>query len=601
MNAKVADPLIGQMLHGRYLVQSRVARGGMATVYAGHDTKLDRTVALKVMHAALAADEEFVQRFIGEAKHAAALSHPNVVAMYDQGTDGGHVFLAMEYVPGRTLRDLLNERGRLGPRKALEIMRPVLAALGAAHRAGLVHRDVKPENVLLAADGQVKVADFGLARAESASRQTKTGMLIGTMGYLAPEQVLSGAADSRTDVYAAGIMLFELLTGHQPYQAGTPLAVAYMHVNETVPQPSSVIRGLPPQLDALVAGATDRDPARRPADADHFHAAATEVHRTLPPHIDAMLAAVAPAPPASSVRSEGSFPEGATQHLRAHAGAAASGRHGPTHTMAIPHTEVAPPTLRDRLSRPPGLYGLLAAGVVAVLLLGGLVWTATAGNTSRVPKLVGLSEEDARVQAGKLGLKVKIGPSRYDNVPKDKVAEVQPGAGTEVKKGTLLTLILSKGRRPVVVPDVRNRPLDQAKQRLRQAGFQPGEQLQRGSATVPPGYVITTSPPAGKKQSPDEPVTIVVSSGMKMPDLTNLRADQAAQKLAMLGLKVHWRRQDPVNGQQPNTVVGQIPPAGQPVSRGDDVQVTVTKGHGDRCLVFNLLCERHHKGKGGNG
>jgi serine/threonine protein kinase len=197
MDTTVADPLVGQVLDGRYRVQARIAQGGMATVYVGHDQKLDRTVALKVMHPNLAGDEDFVRRFIGEAKHAAALSHPSVVAMYDQGTDKGHVFLAMEYVPGRTLRDLLTERTRLGPRQALELIQPVLAALGAAHRAGLVHRDVKPENVLLNADGRVKVADFGLARAESASKQTKTGMLIGTVAYLAPEQVISGDADAR--------------------------------------------------------------------------------------------------------------------------------------------------------------------------------------------------------------------------------------------------------------------------------------------------------------------------------------------------------------------------------------------------------------------
>ena len=215
MDATAVDPLVGQVLDERYRIESKVARGGMATVYVGRDLRLNRTIALKVMHAHLAQDEQFVRRFMGEAKAAAALSHPNVVAVYDQGTDKGHVFLAMEHVPGRTLRDLLNERGRLGPHEALGLLQPILAALGAAHRAGLIHRDVKPENVLLTADGQVKVADFGLARAETSSKQTKTGMIIGTVGYLAPEQVLTGDADARTDVYAAGIMLFELVTGGQ--------------------------------------------------------------------------------------------------------------------------------------------------------------------------------------------------------------------------------------------------------------------------------------------------------------------------------------------------------------------------------------------------
>jgi eukaryotic-like serine/threonine-protein kinase len=568
MDTTVADPLLGQVLDGRYLVRSRIARGGMATVYHGHDKKLDRPVALKVMHANLASDEDFVRRFIGEAKHAAALSHPNVVAVYDQGTDKGHVFLAMEYVPGRNLRDLLNERGRLGPREALQVMQPVLAALSGAHRAGLVHRDVKPENVLLTADGLVKVADFGLARAESASKQTKTGMIIGTVAYLAPEQVISGDADARTDVYAAGIMLFELLTGRQPHQGGTPLAVAYKHVNETVPLPSSVIAGLPPQLDALVATATSHDPARRPSDAGHFQAAAGEVYRTLPPDIDAMLAAVSPSAAA---------PQHATQALGAG-------------TMAIPREQLAPPpTLRHRLTTPPGLYALVAAGVVALLLLGGLVWFQTVGNTERVPKLVGLSEEDARVQAGKVGLKVKRGPTRFDDtVPKDRVAEVQPAVGTKVKKGTLLTLVISAGKRPVPVPDVHNLTLAEAKQRLQEHGLRPGDEVQQSSATVPRGLVIRTKPPAGDAQSPDDPVTIVVSSGIKMPNLVHMKRAQAQQTLDKLGLSPQWQEQDAAPGQVPDTVIAQNPPPGQPIERGAVVQITVTKR---QCKPFDILCQ----------
>jgi eukaryotic-like serine/threonine-protein kinase len=595
MDTTVADPLVGQVLDGRYRVQARIARGGMATVYVGHDTKLDRTVALKVMHTNLANDEEFVRRFIAEAKHAAALSHPSIVAVYDQGTDKGHVFLAMEYVPGRTLRALLTERGRLGPRQALEIMQPVLAALGAAHRGGLVHRDVKPENVLLNADGRIKVADFGLARAETASKQTKTGMIIGTVGYLAPEQVISGDADSRTDVYAAGIMLFELLTGRQPHQGGTPLAVAYKHVNEVVPLPSSVIPGMPPQLDALVASATNRDPARRPSDAVHFHAAAGEVYRTLPPDIDESLANITPVTQPVNSRAAAALPDGSTQALGVQSGTQMFGPH--TMSISTGEPEAAPRRgLRDRLLVPPGLYGLIAAGVVCVLLLGGLVWAVTAGSTERVPKLVGLSEEQARVQAEKLGLKVKRGSSRYDEkVPKDMVADVDPKVGTEVKKGALLTLVFSKGKKPVDVPDVRNLPLDQAKQRLQGKGLQPGDEEQAFSSTVPRGYVIRTKPAAGASQSPEEPVTLVVSSGMQMPNLVNERRDEAAQQLSKLGLNVQWQEQDPQPGQPENIVIGQNPPPGQPVSRGQSVQITVTKG---QCQWWNPFCKDNDGGQG---
>jgi serine/threonine-protein kinase len=271
----------------------------MATVYLGTDTRLDRTVALKIMHAELANDEDFVRRFVGEARSVAQLSHPNVVTVYDQGADGHILYLAMEYVPGRTLRDLLNSRGRLSPREALDIMAGVLGGLAAAHDAGIAHRDVKPENVLLNDSGAVKVADFGLARLLAGVSQTKSGMIIGTAAYLAPEQVAGGVADARTDVYAAGVMLFELLTGRQPHTGDTPLAVAYKHVNEVVPPPSSAVPGLPPALDALVALATSRDPGLRPGDAGQFLGAVTGVRHGLPPDGTPVPAADGlPVPPA---------------------------------------------------------------------------------------------------------------------------------------------------------------------------------------------------------------------------------------------------------------------------------------------------------------
>jgi eukaryotic-like serine/threonine-protein kinase len=272
---------MGQLLGGRYHVGSRIARGGMATVYLGTDTRLDRVVALKIAHPEVSDDAEFVRRFIGEARSAARLSSPNVVAVYDQASEGRLHYIAMEYVPGRTLRDLLTERGRLEPREALDIMTGVLAGLAAAHQAGFCHRDVKPENVLLTTSGVVKVADFGLARAMAGGAQTKGGMIIGTAGYLAPEQVSGGLSDARTDVYAAGIMLFELLTGRQPHTGASPLAVAYKHVNEVVPAPSSLLPGLSPALDALVAMTTSRDPELRPANAGQFQRAIEEVRKRI--------------------------------------------------------------------------------------------------------------------------------------------------------------------------------------------------------------------------------------------------------------------------------------------------------------------------------
>ena len=238
MDDTLADPLVGRMLDGRYAVTARIAHGGMATVYLAMDTRLEREVALKVMHAELARDDDFVRRFIGEAKSVARLSHQNVVAVFDQGADGRFLYLAMEYVPGRTLKEMLRERGRFAPAAALEIMTGVLDGLAAAHASGIVHRDVKPENVLLTADGRVKVADFGLARAQAAAAHTRAGLLIGTVAYLPPEQVTGEAIGPRSDVYSAGVMLFELLTGRQPFTGDNPLAIAYQHVNQDVPAPS---------------------------------------------------------------------------------------------------------------------------------------------------------------------------------------------------------------------------------------------------------------------------------------------------------------------------------------------------------------------------
>jgi serine/threonine protein kinase/beta-lactam-binding protein with PASTA domain len=306
MDAMLAGRPMGQLLDRRYRVTSSIAHGGMATVYLGVDIRLDRTVAIKIMHAELAADEDFVARFIREARSIAQLSHPNVVSVYDQGADGHQLYLAMEYVPGRTLRQLLTERGSLSPRESLDIIESVLAGLAAAHEAGIVHRDVKPENVLLAEDGRVKVADFGLARSMTGnSHHTKTGVLMGTVAYLAPEQVTASASDARSDVYAAGVMLFEMLTGQQPHTGESALAVAYKHVNETIPPPSSVQPGLPHALDALVALATSRDPQLRPPDAGQFLQAVGQVRHGLP----ISWPQPAPAPPNSPSPHTGPDPQ----------------------------------------------------------------------------------------------------------------------------------------------------------------------------------------------------------------------------------------------------------------------------------------------------
>ncbi|MEU5881714.1 Stk1 family PASTA domain-containing Ser/Thr kinase [Spirillospora sp. NPDC047279] len=590
MDATVADPLVGQVLDGRYRIESRVARGGMATVYVARDLRLDRVIALKVMHSHLAADDDFVRRFIGEAKAAAALSHPNVVAVYDQRTDGEHVFLVMEYVPGRTLRDLLSERGRLGPRAALEIMQPVLAALGAAHRGGLVHRDVKPENVLITDDGQVKVADFGLARAESASKMTKTGLIIGTVGYLAPEQVLSGNADVRSDVYAAGVLMFELITGRLPHEGDSPLAVAYKHVNEVVPAPSTLVPGLTPEIDLLVTRATSHDPARRPQDANQYLAAAAEVYGGLPRDFDqrveaasrnhtAVFEAGPMAPPADGRTSV--FGAGPTE---------------PPGYAQAPY-DYPPQTRTDRaIGALTGKYVLIAIGAVAAVILGWAVWYQVSGQYDHVPdKIIGMDLASARQQLQDDGLQVRVAGAVYsDRVRKGQVAKSVPGPGARLTSGSVVTLTPSKGRTPREVPDVEGKSLDEARQTLQGRGFTPGDVQKQSSTSVPKDKVVRTDPQGGERQSPDEPVNIVVSTGMSMPDLVGRNGEEAENTLRSMGLEVTVEKQKDEN-KPPGSVLSQNPQGGTGVSRNDPVTIVVNEKD---CLFGNFFCDDEGGGDG---
>jgi beta-lactam-binding protein with PASTA domain len=578
MDATIPDPLVGQVLDGRYRIESRIARGGMATVYTAQDIRLDRTVAIKVMHAGLATDEDFVRRFIGEAKAAAALSNPNVVAVYDQGTDGERVYLVMEYVPGRTLRDLLTERGRLGPRAALEIMQPVLAALAAAHRAGLVHRDVKPENVLITRDGQVKVADFGLARAETASGMTKTGMIIGTVGYMAPEQVLSGHADLRSDVYAAGVMLFELLTGALPHQGDTPLAVAYKHVNDAVPAPSGYLPGLPHPVDVLVLRATARQPADRPQDAGAFLSEVAQVLAGLPRDIDQHV----PARGRTAVLPAGHVPAGGSTRI----------------FDAETRPPLPPPRTRaDRaIGAITGRYVLIAIGMLAAVILGWAVWYQTSGQYDHVPEqIIGMRVAAAEEELENGGMTVQVADAIWaDHVGKGEVARSDPAPGARLTDGALVTLYPSKGRTPKEVPDVTNKTLDEARKALQDAGFTPGEVTRESSQSVDKNRVMRTDPSAGARRSPDEPVDLVVSRGMVMPDLDGRNGREAEIQLRAMGLNVDVDRRREEN-RRPGTVLEQDPSPGTDVSRGDRVTIVVNERD---CLIGGFFCDEGDRDDG---
>ncbi|WEK60179.1 MAG: Stk1 family PASTA domain-containing Ser/Thr kinase [Candidatus Microbacterium colombiense] len=428
-----ADPLIGRLVDGRYRVRARIARGGMATVYVATDLRLERRIALKVMHAHLSDDSAFQSRFIQEARSAARLADPHVVNVFDQGQDGELAYLVMEYLPGITLRELLREQKRLTIPQTITIMDAVLSGLSAAHRAGIVHRDVKPENVLLAEDGRIKIGDFGLARATTAN--TATGQqLLGTIAYLAPELVTRGTADARSDIYALGIMLYEMLVGEQPYKGEQPMQIAFQHATESVPRPSVRNPAVPEPLDELVLWATEKSPDERPDDAGQMLARLREIERDL---------GVAPAAAAAP-----------TQPLRSQSDSGDLTKVMPG-TMVIPDpTAPAPQTidnatvLRRRASkrRARGAF-LLTLVLLLAVLAGGVGWWFGSGPGSlvAVPSVAGDTYEDASAALIADGFVPIRDEESSIEVESGIAIRSDPDAGQRLDKGAEVTVYISSG------------------------------------------------------------------------------------------------------------------------------------------------------------
>jgi serine/threonine protein kinase/beta-lactam-binding protein with PASTA domain len=562
VDTTTADPLVGRLLDGRYRIESRIARGGMATVYLALDVRLDRTVALKVMHRSLAEDPAFVRRFIGEAKSVASLSHPNVVHVFDQGTDTDVVYLSMEYVPGKTLRDTLRDRGRLPAREALEIMIPVLAALGAAHQAGMVHRDVKPENVLLTDDGRVKVVDFGLARAIEATNQTRTGVMIGTIGYMSPEQVMTGGADVRSDVYAAGIMLFELVTGQQPYDGETPMSVAYRHVHDTVPPPSSVVPEVPPLIDTLVTHATARAPDDRPADATAMLVAAVDAHRMLPRTTT---------PPAHMRTSQAHSMPYSAPGSRTGTAPHSMPQAAPNHTLIQPREEV--PARRAGFRPNWFLVALAVVMVVAVALTG---WYFSQVTYVPVPNLVGKDLAVAEKLAAGSGFKVKTAAGQYDEkIAEGLVLRTDPAWNVEVERGAVLTMVPSLGPKRVLVPNVEGMSEPEARTAVAKVGLDVNRVSRLANQEVERGKVIRTSPEVGEKVKEGSKVNIYISAGLVMPDVAGMPKDEAANYLQTQGFNVQVNEVD--DDAEPCTVIAQAPKAKSEVDKGAQAMITVAR------------------------
>ncbi|WP_244963143.1 Stk1 family PASTA domain-containing Ser/Thr kinase [Nocardioides dongkuii] len=593
-----ADPLTGRLLDGRYRVGARVARGGMASVYEATDIRLDRTVAVKVMHPGLGDDEEFAARFVREARAAARLSHPNVVSVHDQGNDDGVVFLAMELVEGHTLRDTISKESPMSPMRALALIEPVLSALAAAHRAGLIHRDVKPENVLIADDGRVKVADFGLAKAVSAETQhTATGgVLIGTVSYLAPELVVDGRADARADVYAAGVVLYELLTGRKPHEGESPIQVAYKHVHADVPPPSATVPGLPPYVDALVARATARDREQRPADAavllHHVHRVAQALADGVRDDED-LTADLLPRSPVAD------GPEPTARLLLGRPGdtspeiwdAEQLGRVLDPPAPPAPSTALAPGSAPPPRSPEPaaprrphrsrrGLVLLL----VALLLAGGIgagAWWFGSGRYTAVPGVVSLREAAAVDKLEAAGLEAEVGDPAYsETVPAGVVIATDPGAGAQVLDGDTVTITVSLGKERYTLPKLAGLTEDQAKAELADLNLSYGTSTPRYSEKVPEGVVLSSKPDVGKVLSRGANVDLVVSQGRRprpVGDWVGKPYDRAAEKLEARGLVPTVTDEQYSDAVPQGDVIGQDPVGGT-LFRGDSVSFTVSLG-----------------------
>ncbi len=598
-DAGANDPFVGRLLDRRYRIGPRIARGGMASVYEAMDIRLDRTVAVKIMHPGLGDDDEFAARFVREARAAARLSHPHVVGVFDQGDDAGAVFLAMELVPGHTLRDVIRKEAPMTPGRALALIDPVLSALAHAHRNGLIHRDIKPENVLIGDDGGVKVADFGLAKAVSADTQhTATGgVLIGTVSYLAPELVVDGRADARADVYAVGVVLYELLTGHKPHEGESPIQVAYKHVHEDVPAPSATVPGLPSYVDALVARATARDRGQRPADAGvllhQVHRVAQAVATGVTDD-EELTADLMPTPPPVGTDTEPDpfdADEFATLLAPAEAVAAYADAAGETeHTsslVAAPPSEVIVPSAvyqpvtpaRPRRSR-KGLLLMLLALLLAVGVGAGAWWFGWARYT-QTPSVLGLRETGAVEKLEAAGLEVRTGDPTYsETVAAGRVLSTDPGPGERVLDGGTVTLVLSLGKERYDVPKVRGMTEDQAQDALAEQNLQFGESIARWSQTVPVGTILGSDPDVGTSLKPDSIVNLYISEGPKpirVKDYTGKPAELAEQELGDRGLVVERDEPQFSDTVPEGNVISQTPASGT-LFRGDTVTLVVSQG-----------------------
>jgi serine/threonine-protein kinase len=582
--------LTGELIDNRYLLQRQIASGGMATIYAGLDTRLDRPVAVKIMHAHLANDEAFVSRFIKEAKATAALSHPNIVSIQDQGwNEGGPpaVFLVMELVEGSTLRDYLNENGSLTVEQTLQLITPVLSALSAAHRIGIIHRDIKPENILISKDGRIKVADFGLARniAMGQTMTAESSVVLGSVSYLSPEQVQRGVADARSDIYAIGIVLFEMLTGDKPYSGETPIQIAYRHVNDRIPNIQTINSAIPASVAELVYEVTAPNPDQRPKDAEELLSKLREIQAQIDPKRRQMSLEL-DLPPVVSKKSKrgkvsvtsafGGIKEKTSQLIS-------------SKPININKPEDSIRTKKRKVSRRVRRNRIIALFLLLAILFGG--YKVLNANKISVPSLVGMSQSEAKSSLKNLGLSIQVVEEVFsEDVPKGKIIATKPGGGGKVSPAGTVGLIVSKGQERIVIPILNGLTPDIASGKIADLGLSVGQVNESFDMKVAAGFVIGTDPKDGSEVRRKSIVNLIVSKGVEQLSLSSYvgkGGEQALSELNDLGFDVNVKYSFSDNifkGQ----VITQTPEKSDLISKGSKIELVISKGS-EFVFVPNVL------------
>lgn len=538
--------LSGEIIDGRYQLLRLIASGGMASIYEALDTRLDRKVAVKIMHSHLAGDEKFVGRFIREAKAAAALSHPNIVAVQDQGWNqngSAAVFLVMELIDGHTLRDYLFEQTKLSPIEAIQYLIPVLSALSAAHKLGIVHRDLKPENILISSSGQVKVADFGLAHGEliGSTLTAESSMILGSVSYLSPEQVQRGVADARSDVYSLGVVAFELLTGEKPFSGDSPINIAYRHVNERIPAPSTLVDGVPESLDSLIFSATSADPDERPKDAEEFLIRIREIQSELDPK-RAQLSLELELPSAPIREKSRISKRVLPPQISTSSGTVLSTKLESEEMASAEKTAKNKKGTKQKTSARVRRNRWIAFFILVALAAG--IWYFFAGQNKKilVPSLAGRTVAQATTALNPLGLKAVVAQEVFSEiVDKDKIISSDPSGGGRIAANGTVLVIVSKGPERYAVPVLKGLTQDAAIAALNKNSLAVGKLTDSYNGKFAQGLIISSNPVAGASVKSGTPIDLVISNGPQLLVLNSYvgkSGDQALTELTNSGFKV---------------------------------------------------------------